>query len=233
MIVTRKHLPRRTFLKGMGAVVALPVLDAMTPAFAASARLAKAPVRLAFTYVPNGIVMADWTPKVAGRAFEYSRILKPLEKFREDTLVLSGLAHKNGVRARRRSRRPRARRRVVPDRRAPAKDRRRGHPERDLRRPGCRAAARLADALRLARDRLRRLTHGRQLRLGLFVRVHEQPRVARSGDADAPGNESAPRLRAAVRRHRHQPSSRGPGAPPAQSTQHPRSRGRTYGRARR
>ena len=53
MIVTRKHLHRRTFLKGMGAVVALPVLDAMTPAFAASAQAAKAPVRLAFTYVPE------------------------------------------------------------------------------------------------------------------------------------------------------------------------------------
>ena len=111
MIVTRKHLPRRTFLKGMGAVVALPVLDAMTPAFAARPRLAKAPLRLAFTYVPNGIVMADWTPTAAGRAFEYTRILKPLEKFREDTLVLSGLAHKQWLRARRRPRRPRARRR--------------------------------------------------------------------------------------------------------------------------
>ena len=95
MIVTRKHLHRRTFLKGMGAAIALPVLDSMTPAFAAP-RLAKAPVRLAFTYVPNGIVMADWTPTAAGRAFEYTRVLKPLEKFREDTLVLSGLAQRNG-----------------------------------------------------------------------------------------------------------------------------------------
>jgi Protein of unknown function (DUF1552) len=96
MIVTRKHLPRRTFLKGMGAVIALPALDAMTPAFAAPAPFAKPPLRLAFTYVPNGIVMADWTPKGAGAAFEFTRILKPLERFREDTLVLSGLAHRNG-----------------------------------------------------------------------------------------------------------------------------------------
>ena len=65
--------------------------------------------------------MADWTPKVAGRAFEYSRILKPLEKFREDTLVFSGPRAPERLRARRRSRRPRARRRVVPDRRAPAR----------------------------------------------------------------------------------------------------------------
>jgi len=96
MIVTRKHLPRRTFLKGMGAVVALPVLDAMTPAFAAPARLRKSSLRLAFTYVPNGVVMADWTPKAEGAAFEFSRVLKPLEPFRQDTLVLSGLAHRNG-----------------------------------------------------------------------------------------------------------------------------------------
>jgi hypothetical protein len=96
MIVMRKHLPRRTFLKGMGAAVALPMLDAMTPAFARAAALPKAPLRLAFTYVPNGVTMADWTPKGEGAGFEYSRVLKPLERFREDTLVLSGLGHHNG-----------------------------------------------------------------------------------------------------------------------------------------
>ena len=96
MIITRKSLPRRTFLKGMGTVIALPVLDAMTPALAATARSAKAPLRLAFTYVPNGITMADWTPAAGGTAFEYTRVLKPLERFRKDTLVLSGLAHRNG-----------------------------------------------------------------------------------------------------------------------------------------
>ena len=96
MIVTRRHLPRRTFLKGMGAVIAVPVLDAMTPAFAAPAQAGKAPLRLAFTYVPNGVTMVDWTPTGDGAAFEFSRILKPLERFREDTLVISGLAHRNG-----------------------------------------------------------------------------------------------------------------------------------------
>jgi hypothetical protein len=94
MIVTRKHLPRRSFLKGIGAVVALPVLDAMTPALA---RAAQAPVRLAFTYVPNGIVMGDWTPAAEGAAYEFTRIMKPLEPFRKDMLVLSGLAHRNGA----------------------------------------------------------------------------------------------------------------------------------------
>jgi hypothetical protein len=97
MILTRKHLHRRTFLKGMGAAIALPMLDAMTPAFALPAQIRKQSLRLAFAYVPNGIVMADWTPKAAGSSFDYSRILKPLEPFRNDTLILSGLAHRNGA----------------------------------------------------------------------------------------------------------------------------------------
>lgn len=94
MMITRKHLPRRTFLKGMGTAIALPMLDAMVPAFAA-ANLA-APVRLSFVYVPNGIVMKDWTPKTVGKDFEFTRILKPLEPFREDLFVLSGLDDHNG-----------------------------------------------------------------------------------------------------------------------------------------
>ena len=91
--VFRKHLSRRTVLRGMGATVALPLLDSMTPAFAATS---EPPVRLGFVYVPNGVTLADWTPKGEGADFECSRILKPLEPFREDLLVLSGLAHKNG-----------------------------------------------------------------------------------------------------------------------------------------
>ncbi len=98
MIITRRHLPRRLFLKGMGAAIALPALDAMTPAFAASPLgLGGKPTRLAFTYVPNGVTMANWTPCGEGPGFEFSRILKPLEPFREETLVLSGLAHRNGA----------------------------------------------------------------------------------------------------------------------------------------
>jgi hypothetical protein len=73
------------------------MLDAMTPAFARAAQLKKPSLRLAFTYVPNGITMADWTPKAEGAAFEFSRVLKPLEAFRSDTLVLSGLGHRNGA----------------------------------------------------------------------------------------------------------------------------------------
>jgi hypothetical protein len=97
MIVTRKHLPRRTFLQGVGAAIALPLLDSMTPAFASPAAHYKTPLRLAFCYVPNGIMMKDWTPQAVGRDFEFTRILKPLEPFREDLLVLTGLAHRTGA----------------------------------------------------------------------------------------------------------------------------------------
>lgn len=92
--ITRRHLSRRTVLKGMGASVALPFLDAMTPAFASTGQGAS-PVRLAFAYVPNGVILSDWTPKGAGKDFELPRLLKPLEPFRDHLLVLSGLAHKN------------------------------------------------------------------------------------------------------------------------------------------
>ena len=95
-IITRKQLPRRTFLRGLGATVALPMLDAMVPAMAfATSGAAKSPTRLAFSYVPNGVVMKDWTPATAGQAFEFTRTLQPLQAFREEVLVLSGLSHHN------------------------------------------------------------------------------------------------------------------------------------------
>lgn len=97
-MITRKHLGRRTFLRGMGAAVALPFLDAMTPAFAAASRIgaANTPRRVAFVYVPNGIIMKDWTPAAEGSAFEFTRILKPLEPCRQNLLVLSGLTQNAG-----------------------------------------------------------------------------------------------------------------------------------------
>jgi hypothetical protein len=94
MIITRKRLPRRTFLKGVGTAIALPMLDAMVPALTTTS--VAAPVRFSLVYVPNGIVMKDWTPKTAGSDFEFTRILKPLEAFREDIFVLSGLDDRNG-----------------------------------------------------------------------------------------------------------------------------------------
>lgn len=97
MIITRKTLGRRTLLRGLGTALALPFFDAMSPALAAPARgNAKAPVRMAFCYVPNGIIMKDWTPTAEGRQFELPRTLSPLEPFRNHLNVLSGLDHKNG-----------------------------------------------------------------------------------------------------------------------------------------
>jgi hypothetical protein len=96
MFNTGKHLKRRTFLKGAGTVIALPLLDAMVPAGSLLGESRKAPVRLAFVYVPNGIVMKDWTPETAGKGFEFKRILKPLEPHRDHIFVLSGLDDHNG-----------------------------------------------------------------------------------------------------------------------------------------
>ena len=92
-MITGTALPRRTFLRGMGATVALPFLDAMTPAFASPSK----PVpRVAFVYTANGVIMRDWTPAAEGTGFAFSKTLAPVEPFRDDLLVLTGLAHRNG-----------------------------------------------------------------------------------------------------------------------------------------
>jgi hypothetical protein len=97
MNITKKFLERRTFLRGLGTLVSLPFLDAMTPAFAAPARTGGAPAtRMAFLYVPNGIIMKDWTPQADGAAFALPRTLQPIEPFRENVLLLSGLDHHTG-----------------------------------------------------------------------------------------------------------------------------------------
>ncbi|HEX6999305.1 MAG TPA: DUF1552 domain-containing protein [Gammaproteobacteria bacterium] len=92
MYVTRKALDRRTFLRGAGACVALPVLDAMVPALAAGAPAA--PPRLGFVYVGNGIVHANWNPHEQGRDFELSPNLQPLAPVRGYLNVVTGLAHR-------------------------------------------------------------------------------------------------------------------------------------------
>jgi hypothetical protein len=101
-LITQKHLPRRTFLKGVGATLALPMLDAMIPATARGAQRSAglAPNRLAFAYIPNGATMAEWTPAGEGGAFTFSRILKPFEAYRQDLTVVSGLSHAQPRRAR-------------------------------------------------------------------------------------------------------------------------------------
>jgi len=90
--LTAKSLPRRTVLRGMGATMALPLLDAMIPAFSPQARAAAKPVhRFQAFYVPNGMAMEYWSPKGEGSAFELSPILEPLAPYRNQTLVLSGI----------------------------------------------------------------------------------------------------------------------------------------------
>jgi hypothetical protein len=94
MFITRKHLPRRTFLKGAGAALALPLLDAMVPARTLLAKTAASPTpRLGFVYLPHGAIMDRWTPAQEGTGFEFTPILKPLEPFREHVDIVSGLHH--------------------------------------------------------------------------------------------------------------------------------------------
>lgn len=95
MIITQKALPRRTFLRGVGATLTLPFLDAMVPAASSVARAVTAPARrVGFIYIPNGVIQDQWVPSKTGRNFDLSPILSPLESLRERVLVLSNLAHR-------------------------------------------------------------------------------------------------------------------------------------------
>ena len=96
MMIFKKTIPRRTFLRGMGVTFALPLLDGMVPAFASALETAaKSPTRLSVVYVPNGMVMDKWIPATDGAGFEMSPILEPLTPFRDQIVVLSGLTDKN------------------------------------------------------------------------------------------------------------------------------------------
>ena len=93
MFVHKRSLPRRTFLRGVGVALGLPFLDAMVPAFTATAKAAGAPLRrLGFVYVPHGVIMDQWTPAKEGAGFEFTPILKPLEPLRDSLVVVSNLA---------------------------------------------------------------------------------------------------------------------------------------------
>ena len=95
MYVTQRALSRRTFLRGAGAAVALPFLDAMVPALA-RAQGAKAPVRMAFVYVPNGIDMRHWNPSYEGPLGVLPQTLQPLDSLKQDILLLGNLTHNTG-----------------------------------------------------------------------------------------------------------------------------------------
>jgi hypothetical protein len=95
MTITRKALGRRTFLRGVGTAIGLPFLDAMVPALSFG-KAAAAPVRTAFVYVPIGAIMDHWNPSYTGELGELPRILKPMEPFKKDMLMLSNLTHNGG-----------------------------------------------------------------------------------------------------------------------------------------
>jgi hypothetical protein len=98
MFIAKLSIPRRTFLRGIGASLALPLLDAMVPAATALAKTEAArPMRTGFMYIPHGADMASWTPAAAGTGFELSPTLKVLEPLRDSLVVISNLKRAGGV----------------------------------------------------------------------------------------------------------------------------------------
>jgi hypothetical protein len=98
MFITKKHLSRRTFLRGAGVTVGLPLLDAMIPAWTALAQTAASPKpHLGFLYLPHGAIMDQWTPAAEGTGFELTPILKPLAPFQKQVTIVSGLENKGAI----------------------------------------------------------------------------------------------------------------------------------------
>src|SRR5256885_16392179 len=96
MYNSKKHVSRRAVLKGIGASIALPLLDAMSPATTAWAQTAagSTPKRFAFVGFPHGAIMDRWSPKTTGTDYEMSAILEPLTPFRKHLTIVSGLRNK-------------------------------------------------------------------------------------------------------------------------------------------
>ena len=98
MFITKKHLSRRTFLRGAGVTVGLPLLDAMIPAWTALAQTAASPKpRMGFLYLPHGAIMDQWTPAAEGKSFELTPILKPFAPFQKQLTIVSGLENKGAI----------------------------------------------------------------------------------------------------------------------------------------
>ncbi len=97
MFITKKYLNRRTVLRGAGAMIALPLLDAMIPAATALANTAAKPlVKLGFVYFPHGAIMEKWTPEKEGTDFELGPILEPLKPYQKQLTIISGLGNRPG-----------------------------------------------------------------------------------------------------------------------------------------
>ena len=98
MFLTKKHVSRRTFLRGTGVAVGLPFLDAMVPAWTALAQTAASPKpRMGFMYLPHGAIMEHWTPAAEGTNFELSPILQPFMPFKKQLTIVSGLENKAAI----------------------------------------------------------------------------------------------------------------------------------------
>jgi hypothetical protein len=98
MFITKKHMSRRTLLKGLGVSLSLPLLDSMIPAQTPLLKTAAKPaLRLGFCYIPHGAVMTNWTPVKEGSNFKLSRTLSPLENVKDQVVVITNLAHKNAA----------------------------------------------------------------------------------------------------------------------------------------
>ena len=203
------------------------MLDAMTPAFAAAAPQAAPGAPRRSPTCPTASRCPTGRRRAVGAGFEFSRVLKPLEPFRAGhagalgprrTTTAQALGDGPGDHARAAA----SYLTGVHPRKTAGADIQNGISVDQV------AAQQIGsdDALPVARARVRRLADDRQLRFRLFVRLHQQPVVARPGHADAAGNESAPRLRAAVRRHRHERAAGRARAASAVSPQHPGSRQR-------
>ena len=207
MIVTRKAIPRRAILRGLGATVALPLLDAMVPAFGRLAAAAPKTSRLSTIYVGNGANMKTWTPAAEGarlRADADARAARGIP--RSDARHLRSRQQAGARAAGRAGRRARPDRRIVPHRRPRQADRGRRLRGRHFDRPDRRARARAADAARLARTQPRYDGVRRSMRRRLQLRLYDHALLARADRAAADGARSACGLRAAVRRFRkHRP----------------------------
>jgi hypothetical protein len=90
MMIFKKSISRRAVLRGVGASLALPMLDAMVPAFAEAAP-SLTPTRIGFVYFPNGAIPSKWKPTTVGSNFELTQILKPMAPFKDSMMVMSGL----------------------------------------------------------------------------------------------------------------------------------------------
>src|ERR1043165_6688378 len=97
MVIFKRSLPRRTFLRGMGAAVALPFLESMAPAMTPLTQSsARSPLRFGAVYLPNGCVMDNWTPKTTDGTLEIRPVLKPLEAFRDQLTLIGNLTRAGG-----------------------------------------------------------------------------------------------------------------------------------------